>query len=252
MQRDATVITETAIPRSSNSSYSAEANAMQWDLERTQQRRTRERPEAKQQQNAAKEIHTLKMKFSSFHAVRQRKDDVSNGTRWATARRDERHESVDCWWLSATHRPRRESRSRRTDEGAAAAAIGVRYSVVSSLAPPLSPPPARSLVSVSERSSRSNTAFLGFGRGAATRLAGACKRRTEVGAVCCPCPALPVVITNFARGAVLEASHSLRVCLSIYACRHQLNHVTDRAGLLWESAHMASETLVVTTLPSST
>jgi hypothetical protein len=144
MQRDATVITETAISHNSNSSYSAEANAMQWDLERIQEfpTETNERPEAEQQQNAAKEIHTLKMKFSSFHAVRQRKDDVSNGTRSATARRDERHESVDCWWLSATQKPSRESRNRRTDEEAAAA-IGVRYSV-SSLAPP--PPLSPSLL----------------------------------------------------------------------------------------------------------
>jgi hypothetical protein len=70
-------------------------------------------------------ILTLKMKFSSFQAVRQRKDEVSNGTRSATARREERHESVDCWWLSATQKPSRQSRNKRAeDEGDAA--IGVR------------------------------------------------------------------------------------------------------------------------------
>jgi hypothetical protein len=72
-------------------------------------------------------IHTLKMKFSSLHAVRQRKDEVSNGTRSATARREERHESVDCWWLSATQKPSRQSRNKCAEDGDAA--IGVRQSV---------------------------------------------------------------------------------------------------------------------------
>lgn len=78
-------------------------------------------------------ILTLKTKSSSFQAAMHLKDLVSKGTRSATAlRREKRHESVDCWWLSATQKPSRQSSSRRAEEKEeeeAAAAIGRRRSL---------------------------------------------------------------------------------------------------------------------------